>query len=252
MENQVMKIIDTHTHFPGTVFGGSHPKSGSQLREEFEAEGLSAAWIMTLDGLVEKPARHNDLLAEGVRDHLDFFVPFCTVSPNEGTDAALAELDRAVGDLGMRGLKLHSWLQAFSLMHPAVLPILQKAGDLGLPVLLHDGTPPYSTPLQIAFMAEKVPETTIILGHAGFDDLYEDAIVACLRHPNIYLCLCAISAGHIQEVIRRCPADRLLFGSDSGFSPMAKLGIAKLLDTGASNETLARIFHGNAQEMLPF
>ncbi len=251
MEDQSMKVIDSHTHFPGTSFG-CRPRSGEDIRNEFESGGLSGAWIMTTDGLLGEPARHNDLLAEGVRDHLDFFVPFCTVSPNEGTDAALAELDRAVGDLGMKGLKLHPWLQSFSPTHPAVLPILRKAGELGLPVLFHDGTPPYSTPLQIASAAEKAPETTVILGHSGLEDLYEDAILACLRHENIHLCLCSQSAGNISEIVRRCPAEKLLFGTDAGFGDsLIKPAIAKYLDLDISDETLKKIFHENAQALLP-
>jgi predicted TIM-barrel fold metal-dependent hydrolase len=252
MENQAMKVIDAHTHFPGTSFGAL-PKSGDEIREKFTSEGLTGAWIMTTDGLLGESARHNDLLAEGVRDHLDFFVPFCTVWPNEGADAALAELDRCAGDLGMRGLKLHPWLQGFSLTHPAVGPILKRSGELGLPVLFHDGTPPYCTPLQIAAAAEKAPETTVILGHSGLEDLYEDAILACLRHDNIHLCLCSQSAGNIQEIVRRCPADRLLFGTDAGFVPnLIEPAIARMLDLDIPEETLKKIFYKNAQTLLPY
>lgn len=246
-----MKIIDTHTHFPGTAFG-CRPRSGDELREMFEAEGISKAWIMTTDGLLAEPARHNDLLAEGIRNHRDFFIPFCTVSLHSGIEAAIGELERSVRDLEMRGLKLHPWLQAFSLTHPAVLPILQEAGELGVPVLFHDGTPPYSTPLQIAAAAEKVPDTTVILGHSGLDDLFEDAILACLRQPNIYLCLCSLSAGHIQEIIRQCPVEKLLFGSDAGFfEHVAESAIAKIRGTGASEETLSKIFYENAVSLRP-
>ena len=247
-----MKVIDTHTHLPGTSFG-LHPKSGEQLRDEFEAEGLSGAWIMTTDGLLREPARHNDILAEAVADHREFFIPFCTVSPHEGTDPALNELDRSAHELGMMGLKLHPWLQAFSLTHPAVLPILSRAGELGLPVLFHDGTPPYATPLQIAAAAEKVPETIIILGHSGLDYLYEDAILACKRHRNIYLCLCSVSAGYIRQIIDQCPAEKLLFGSDGGFTAnLARDAIAKLCASKAPQESLDKIFFGNAEKILPF
>ncbi len=246
-----MKVIDSHTHFPGTSFG-AHPRSGDEIREEFESAGLCGAWIMTTDGLRGEPARNNDLLAEGIKDHLDFFVPFCTVWPNEETDATLSELERSVRDLGMRGLKLHPWLQAFSLTHPAVLPILKKAGELGLPVLFHDGTPPYCTPLQIAAAAEKVPETTIILGHSGINDLYKDAILACHRHRNIHLCLCSQKAGCIQEFIRQCPAERLLFGTDAGFGDnLIKPAITGYLDLGVSDEILNKIFYENAKALLP-
>jgi len=246
-----MKIIDAHTHLPGRALGGV-PTTGTDLRRGFEAEGLSGAWIMTVDGLLGEPARHNDLLAREVENHRDFFVPFCTVSPNLGARACLAELERAADDLGMRGLKLHPWLGAFSMTHPAVVPVLRKAGELGLPVLLHDGTPPYSSPLQVAMAAEQAPAATVILGHAGLDDLFEDAILACLRQPNVYLCLCSLSAGPIGEVLRRCPADRLLFGSDGGLEPgLAKAAMSKFAGLDVSPATRDGLFHGNAQRLLP-
>jgi len=246
-----MTIIDTHTHFPGYSFN-MQPRTGVELREEFASEGISAAWIMTTDGLLGDCRRHNDLLAEGVRNHLDFFVPFCTVSPHDGVEAATKELVRAVEELGMKGLKFHPWLQAFSLSHPAVVPLLEKAGELGLPVVFHDGTPPYSTPLQIAATAERAPHTTIILGHAGLDDLYRDAILACRRHPNVMLCLCGPSAGLNREIIEQCPVEKLLFGSDAGFAPhVAATAVVKVRSSGVSEADLDHIFRANAERVLP-
>jgi uncharacterized protein len=210
-----MKIIDTHTHLPGYTFG-LKPRPIMDLRREFESAGLTQAWIFTTDGLVREPARNNEILAEAVAENLDFFVPFCSVSPHDD-EAALREMEQAQAQLGMKGVKLHPWLQAFSMTHSAVLPIFLRAGELNMPVILHDGTPPYCTPLQIAAVAEKAPQTTVILGHAGLDDLYEDAILACRRQPNIFLCLCGPSSGCVEQMVRRCPAERLLFGSDGGF-----------------------------------
>ena len=246
-----MKIIDAHTHFPGHAFGCT-PKSGRQLRREFKKEGIDGAWIMTTDGLLNNPARHNDLLAEGVREHRDFFIPFCTVSPHDKLSDSLLELERCSHKLKMRGLKLHPWLQAFSLTHPNVVPILRKAGELEMPVLFHDGSPPYSAPLQIAYAAEQVPQTTIILGHAGLDDLWEEAVLACRRHNNIYLCLCSLSAGHIREIIRRCPDEKLLFGSDGGGMPnLVRHAIVKLQCGGASQKVLNKIYFENPRRLLP-
>jgi uncharacterized protein len=212
-----MKAIDTHTHLPGWLFG-CRPRPIAELRREFEDAGLIQTWIFTVDGLLKDACRNNDVLAEAVAGDRDFFVPFCTVNPHDGEEAALQELERAKLQLGMKGLKLHPWLQAFSMTHSAVLPIFRRAGELRMPVILHDGTPPYCDPLQIAAVAEKAPETTVILGHAGLEDLYEDAILACRRHANIYLCLCGPSCGHLKKIVCSCPTDRLLFGSDGGFA----------------------------------
>ena len=251
MGNRTVNIIDTHTHFPGTAFGLT-PRTAEEIRKEFTDDGLSGAWIMTTDGLIDEPELNNDILAGAMRDHRDFFIPFCTVDPNKGAEKGIAELVRAKEELGMKGLKLHPWLQSFSQTFPAVVPILRKAGELGMPVLFHDGTPPYSTPLQIAWAAEQVPGTTIILGHSGLDDLYQDAILAGLRHENIYLCLCSLSSGYIGEVIRQIPAERLLYGSDGGFSGgLVKDAIEKIHVVCGNEPVLQTIFHDNPKKILP-
>lgn len=245
-----MRIIDTHTHLPGNLIGAP-PRSAAEIRDEFEQDGLRGAWIFTTDGLFCGSEGHNDILADAVKDDLDFFIPFCTVSPHSGIERALRELKRCKNELGMRGLKLHPWLQSFSLSHAAVIPVFREAGALGMPVVLHDGTPPYSTPLQIAAAAEQSPETTVILGHSGLDDLYSDAIIACLRHPNVYLCLLGPSAGHMEEIIQRCPVEKLLFGSDGGFGMgLVRSCINKVLSACDDKEVLSRIFSGNAESIL--
>jgi len=246
-----MRIIDIHTHFPGHSFGNT-PKTGAQLRLEFEEEGLAGAWVMTADGFLKEAKRHNDLLAQGLKNHRDFFIPFCTVNPHDDLKDSLNELERCSRRLKMRGLKFHPWLQAFSMTHPNVVPIMQKAGELGMPVLFHDGTLPYSAPLQIAWAAEQVPQTRIILGHSGLDDLWEEAVIACLRNDNIYLCLQGLSAGYIREIIRRCPVEKLLFGSDGGFMPnLVRSAIVKLECSGAPQKTLKKIFFENPRRLLP-
>lgn len=246
-----MKIIDTHTHLPGWTFGGK-PRPIADLRREFTAAGLCGAWLYTTDGCIMEPEKNNDILAEAVKNDRDFFMPFCTVSPHAGEQAAIREMERCQRQFRMRGVKFHPWLQAFSMTHPAVLPIMRRAGELGLPVIFHDGTPPYSSSLQIAAVAEQAPNTTFILGHAGLDDLHEDAILACRRHPNIYLCFCSPSSGSIAEAIRRCPVERLLYGSDGGFAPnVIELCITKVRETGASEKTLQAIFYDNPNRLIP-
>jgi len=169
--------------------------TATELRESFESAGISKSWLMTVDGLIENPECNNDVLAEFVKNDLDFFVPFCTVDPNrKKVDENISELERAKYELGMKGLKLHPWLQSFSITSAGLKPVLEKAGELDMPVLFHDGTPPYSTPLQIADIAEKTPKTKIILGHAGLDDLVEDAVLACLSTILCFMNIKAVKA----------------------------------------------------------
>jgi len=245
-----MRIVDAHTHLPGELLGAS-PRPLREVRGDFERAGVEQAWLFTTDGLIRDTERHNDVLARAVRDHRDFFVPFCTVDPHRGADAACRELERSVRELKLRGLKLHPWLQSFSMTNPAVPPILRRAGELGLPVLLHDGSPPYSDPLQIAWAAAEAPGTTVVLGHAGLDDLTENAVLACLRQPNVHLCLCGPSAGLIEEIVARVPVERLLFGSDAGFSAgVVEHFLERVRAVVSSEDTLDRILWRNPRRIL--
>jgi len=89
-------------------------------------------------------------------------------------------------------------------------------------------------------------------GYAAAYNEEGNAILACRRQPNIYLCLCGVSCGHIEQIIRHCPPDRLLFGSDGGFSSqLIEMRITMLRESDASASVLRRIFHLNPQRLLP-
>src|SRR3984957_21009713 len=70
--------------------------------------GVLFAWdAETNTGL---PPVTNDFVAGCVNAHPDVFLGFASVDPLQG-DAAVAELERAVRELGLRGLKLHPTAQ---------------------------------------------------------------------------------------------------------------------------------------------
>ncbi len=102
-------------------------------------------------------------------------------------DDAVAEVERCVQQLGLSGIKLHPWLQAFSVTHPGMKLIMDAASAFNVPVLFHDGTPPYATPRQIGWLAARHPKVTVILGHAGLADLWRDAADVARLCPNVWL-----------------------------------------------------------------
>jgi predicted TIM-barrel fold metal-dependent hydrolase len=72
--------------------------------------GVLFAWdAETNTGL---PPVTNDFVAGCVRAHPEAFLGFASVDPHKGV-AAKTELERAVRDLGLRGLKLHPTAQGF-------------------------------------------------------------------------------------------------------------------------------------------
>jgi predicted TIM-barrel fold metal-dependent hydrolase len=63
------------------------------------------------------------------------------VLPWQDPRAALAELDRCARQLGMRGLLLYTNLAGRFPDEPEYRPVLARAAELGLPVLLHPAKP---------------------------------------------------------------------------------------------------------------
>ena len=80
----------------------------------------------------------NDYVAALVEGHPEQFMGFATVDPWKDR-WAVNELERAVKELGLRGLKLHPIHQAFFPGDPRFYPLYEKCAELGVPLLLHSG-----------------------------------------------------------------------------------------------------------------
>ena len=82
----------------------------------------------------------NDFVAQVVRRHPTRFFGLC-VLPLQDMAASLAELDRCVGTLGMRGVLVYTNLAGRFPDEPEFRPLFKRAADLDLPVLLHPAKP---------------------------------------------------------------------------------------------------------------
>lgn len=215
-------MIDFHTHTPawntvswlgGATFGV----------EEFvgfmDTSGIDRAVVLSHDGLFNPTPKANDELAAFVRAHPGRLAGFGTVTPRDPD--AVAETERMFGELGLKGMKLHPWLQGFSMHEPALDPICEVVAGAGGILLSHDGTPPYSTPSQIAALARRHPQLPVVLGHGGLHDLWREALAMTQETPNLYLCICGTPPYAARTILAEAPAHKVLFGTDAGLSDQA-------------------------------
>ncbi len=90
------------------------------------------------DGMAEMCARHPDRLPGFI----------ATVAMND-ENSALAEIDRAIGELGAVGVQIHSNVAGKPLDNPEFLPIFERISQLDRPIWLHPcrsiNTPDYPT-----------------------------------------------------------------------------------------------------------
>ncbi len=78
----------------------------------------------------------NDHIAEVCRAHPRRFVGLATVPLND-PQRACAELERAVGDLGLAGVEIGTHINAWNLDEPALRPFFELAEQLGAAVFVH-------------------------------------------------------------------------------------------------------------------
>ena len=202
-------------------FCGRAPTDVNRLLDDLAECGLDGAWVSSMDALstrdLNEQKRNNEQLAELTRRYPERLRGFCTVDPG-AMEKAVEEIERCSRDMDFLGIKLHPWLQAFSVVaHPGMELIMDAAARCCMPVLFHDGTPPYCTPLQIAGLAERHPDVAVILGHCGLLDLWRDAVSAARRLDNLWLQPTCSPPVVIKAAVDAVGVERLLFGSDAGF-----------------------------------
>lgn len=248
-------IVDSHAHIMLGAYASLPPVDPDEVMEGFARYGVDQAWFSSADALVTNQTdyhrRSNDRMAELQQKYGPRFVAFATVNPRDGEDAA-RELERAVYDLGLRGLKLHGWLQPVACTDPCLEPLLTSANRLNLPVLFHDGTPPFTSSLQIGWLAEHYPKCKMILGHGGLKDLASTAAQTARRHDNVYMQTCATTLLSLKRALDLVGPDKILYGSDGGFADMkwVDYNIRKIRKWNLSEAVEAKVLGGNAARLL--
>jgi predicted TIM-barrel fold metal-dependent hydrolase len=122
------------------------------------------------------------------------FIGFASVNPAwRGPQAAVAELRRAVIDLGLAGLKLHPMYQHWS---PAdrdlAFPLYQAAGQLCIPVMIHqagstriDAALELGRPALLDDVGRCFRDLRVIVAHCGHPWV-DEALFLLTKHPNFY------------------------------------------------------------------
>jgi hypothetical protein len=82
----------------------------------------------------------NDTVAAAVAKHPDRYAGYAALYPKD-VDGAVAELERGVRELGLKGWKTHSNFGDSFLDERRYWPLLAKAEELGVPVYLHPAAP---------------------------------------------------------------------------------------------------------------
>ena len=147
-----MPTIDVHAHYvpedcwelleyhpvPSTMVD-AQMDIGRRL-QDMEAMGVDiqalSAWMGFLSRDLETARRHNDSLAAVVQQHPDHFIGLA-VAPMLQPELAPAELERAVKELGFRGVEIATNVRGANLDAKEFGAFYAKAQELDVPVFLH-------------------------------------------------------------------------------------------------------------------
>ena len=209
-------IFDCHTHW-GIGWEDRDRGDPGRWLQVLDRHGVDRALLMGHYNMHHSGAApaDNDRLA-ALRDRVPKrLVPLGTSWPQQGA-AGIREARLCIDELGMAGLKFHPWLQGFSTADPVFGEICALAGDRGVPIVFHDGTPCYSLPEQIGGLARRFPATTFVLGHGGLLWSWRSAMAAA-RQPNVWVCLCGPHPRALEILCQHVDPARLVWGSDFGF-----------------------------------
>ncbi len=166
----------------------------------------------------------NSRTAALVRAHPEKLIGFMSVHPRD--PGLFEEIDRAVHDLGLRGIKLGPNYQNFDPVGESALRLYARAQELRLPILFHQGTSPvrfadldYAHPRHIDRVATRFPDLTVVLAHMAHP-WQTDCIAVIRKHPHVWA---DISALHyrpwsyytcLRLATEWSVLHKLLFGSD--------------------------------------
>lgn len=227
----------------------------------------------------------NDALARYCRAHPDRFVGLASL-PLHDIAASLAELDRAVGELGMKGVIIGSNVADAPLNDPRYEPLWARINALRLPVFEHPMFPKdtsemgeFELPLRVgmifdttlvgtrliyAGIFERYPDFPYILAHTGgallmmlerLDNgyrLFPDCRKYISKLPSeyakrLYYDTCAFGEAALMLALKTVGAGQVLFGTDD---PMIDADPGHVTRLPISDEDKAAILGGTTARLL--
>lgn len=223
--------LDHHIH---SEFGFHFPPQPLEcFILEMDEAGVDQAVLLPIDVTTAHGCKivSNEQVADLVEKE-PRFIGFASVDPN--LPEAPAQLERAVRQLGLRGLKLDPSFQCFypNDQHTAY-PVYQTCADLGIPVLLHaglswvpSGLAKYSQPLNLEEAIQAFPAVNFILAHFAWPWV-DEAVMLAVKYPNVFLDTAILYSGTPKntfqkilaeqvglDVIERSLRNHLVFGSN--------------------------------------
>jgi len=236
-----LRVIDAHTHV-GT-FGSWAQVSctAEQLLQEMDQFNVEQAILFAPD---------NDLVKQAVEKYPNRLVGY--VWPNPNQPFAVDLVKKAMREWGFKGIKLHPLLHAFLPTDNSVLPIMDVARNLRIPVAIHSGHAPFSLPWSIGELAEIYPDVRVVMLHMGHGHgvYIQAAIRTAKKYDNIILETSGMPMHtKIREAVDTIGEQRVVYGSDIPFHHTS-VEMQRVKMAGLTEHELRLVLYENAKTLL--
>lgn len=248
-------IWDLHCHMSG-VPGNTPEARLGKLLEYADRMGIARLCVFmgmewSYDPSPEKMRQENDEVLRALSHFPGRALGFAYLNPKH-TQASLDELNRCVRDGLMVGVKL--WV-AQHCNTPELDPIIERATELKAIVFQHtwlkitDNLPGESTPMELAELAARHPQATLICGHSGGD--WEIGLRAIRSQKNVFADLGGgdPTSGFTEMAVHELGAERVLYGSDVGGRSFASQ-LAKVFGADVPESAKRLILGENLKRLL--
>lgn len=275
--------VDMHVHPPTKEFlidaGGSDVeaaakkfghaielKSFDQMLSEYSNCAVEKIVLFAWDAetINHRPRVTNEFVSNVAAKYPDRVIGFASVDPHK--KSAVKDLDHAIRDLKLAGLKLHPQVQAFKPNDPAYYSIYSKCVELGVPITFHTGSTywgaglqgggglklRFSDPMFLDDVAADFPELKIIMAHPGWP--WQDEQLAVTMHKqNVYVDLSGWSPKYFAPLLvtymTKLIPQKFMFGTDY---PMLtpKRWLDDFESLHVSSEIKAMVLRDNARKLL--
>jgi predicted TIM-barrel fold metal-dependent hydrolase len=133
-------LFSSEAQAPGITDLNDRFKLVGNLKDFREVITVTGSFLETMvppDDAVRLARLANDEVAEIVKKYPDKFAAGIAFLPGNSVDAALVEIDRAVKELGLKGIEIGTDFNGKPLDLPEFLPIYEKMAQYDLPIFIH-------------------------------------------------------------------------------------------------------------------
>ena len=243
-----LRIFDTHVHL-GRALHSERNQVVEDVLADMDRHGVDRSLLIPFPTAPLYRESHDQIFS-AIRSHPDRFMGAACLHPFLPETEFRDEVRRCAEEYGFRALKFQPQFQPLDPSSARADFIFETALAYGLAVVCHTGAGvPYALPSLLMLPARKYPSLKIVAAHCGGGGLFvQEAVVAALFCPNIYLELSTLMPNHVLQVLGQVPADRLMIGSDLPENIDVEIG--KIVGLDAPEESKREILWGTASRVF--